>query len=64
MLDAVGREWSHRAIVHQATGMIAMQSNADFTAALAWLRAQTYNHDVSLDVVAQAVLDGDMKFTP
>jgi hypothetical protein len=61
--------WSHRAVVHQATGMVAAQLDVALADALARLRARAFAldrsiYDVSTDVVArrlrftQAEMDG------
>ena len=49
-------EWAHRAVVHQATGMVAAQTGADLAEALARLRARAFGggqsiYDVAFDVV-------------
>ncbi|WP_242882275.1 ANTAR domain-containing protein [Actinomadura litoris] len=53
-----------RAEVYQATGMVAVQLNADLDEALSRLRAHAFSTGVSLAEIAQQVLDRVLRFTP
>jgi hypothetical protein len=50
-----------RSVVHQASGMVAVQLDIPVTDALARLRAHAYSEDVSIDEVARAVVARDLR---
>jgi ANTAR domain len=52
----------HRAVVHQATGMVAVQINADVAEALVRLRAHAFAADRPIREVAEAVVTGELRF--
>jgi hypothetical protein len=52
----------HRAVVHQATGMIAVQIDADVDEALVRLRAHAFSADRPIQEVAQDVVAGQLRF--
>lgn len=52
--------WAHRAVVHQATGMIAVQLDSSLDDAIARLRSEAFAgrrslYDLARDVVARRV---------
>ena len=51
-----------RAVVHQATGMIAAQLNVEVTEALVRLRAKAFATDRAIDRVAREVVAGQRRF--
>ena len=55
-------DWSTRAVVHQATGMVAVQLHIRPDDALVVLRAHAYGDGTSLVDVAAAVVDRDLTF--
>jgi hypothetical protein len=55
---------SDRAIVHQATGMIAVQLGCDLGSALARLRAYAVTSDLHLDETAGEVVAQRLRFEP
>ena len=52
----------HRAVVHQATGMIAVQINAEVDEALVRLRAHSFAADRPIREVAEDVVTGQLRF--
>ncbi len=52
----------HRAVVHQATGMIAVQIDADVDEALVRLRAHSFATDRPIREVAEDVVAGQLRF--
>ncbi len=52
----------HRAVVHQATGMIAVQIGADVDEALVRLRAHSFAADRPIRDVAEDVVTGHLRF--
>jgi hypothetical protein len=52
----------HRAVVHQATGMIAVQINAHVDEALVRLRAHSFASDRPIREVAEEVVTGQLRF--
>jgi ANTAR domain/GAF domain len=52
----------HRAVVHQATGMIAAQIDSDVEEALVRLRAHSFATDRPIRDVAEAVVAGELRF--
>ena len=52
----------HRAVVHQATGMIAVQIEADVEEALVRLRAHAFAADRPIREVADDVVTGQLRF--
>jgi len=52
----------HRARVHQATGMVAVQLSVDVAAALSRLRAFAWSNDRSIDAVAADVVARRLRF--
>lgn len=55
-------DWSTRAVVHQATGMVAAQLRVGPTDALVLLRARTYALGSTLAEVAVAVVEREIRF--
>jgi hypothetical protein len=55
--------WSHRAVVHQATGMVAVQLGLQLADALARLRARAYVLDTSLYDIASDVVERRLRLT-
>lgn len=49
-----------RAVVHQATGMVSVQTGLDLPAALVLLRARAYTLDMTVAEVARGVVDGTL----
>ncbi|HET8684160.1 MAG TPA: GAF and ANTAR domain-containing protein [Micromonosporaceae bacterium] len=54
----------HRAVVHQATGMVLVQLGCGVDAAFARLRAYAYAHDMRLGDVARDVVERRLRFDP
>jgi hypothetical protein len=52
----------HRAVVHQATGMIAVQINGEVDEALVRLRAHAFSADRPIREVAEDVVAGQLRF--
>jgi hypothetical protein len=52
----------HRAVVHQATGMIAVQIDGDVEEALVRLRAHSFAADRPIREVAEDVVTGQLRF--
>jgi hypothetical protein len=52
----------HRAVVHQATGMIAVQINGDVDEALVRLRAYAFSADRPIREIAEDVVTGQLRF--
>ena len=52
----------HRAVVHQATGMVAMQLECPVRDAFTRLRAAAYTENVDIDVIARQVVDRLRRF--
>jgi hypothetical protein len=52
----------HHAVVHQATGMIAVQIDADVDEALVRLRARAFSADRPIQDVAEEVVTGQLRF--
>ena len=50
-----------RSVVHQASGMVAVQLDIPVADALARLRAHAYSEDASIDDVARAVVDRELR---
>jgi hypothetical protein len=55
---------SARAVVHQASGMIAVQLGGSIRDALVSLRAHAYAQDQPIDVVAALVVNRHLRFEP
>ena len=55
--------WAHRAVVHQATGMVAAQLDVGLANALAQLRLRAVTLDRSLYEVSADVIDRRLRFT-
>jgi len=53
---------AHRAVVHQATGMISVQAGVSVSDALAILQAHAFAHDLAIGDVAEAVIDRTLRF--
>lgn len=53
---------AYRAVVHQATGMISVQSETSVDDSLALLRAHSFAHDRSIDEVADDVVARRLRF--
>ncbi|GAB4085430.1 GAF domain-containing protein [Myceligenerans cantabricum] len=73
LADAVGAsllggteslDWSERARIHQATGMVVAQLRIHPDDALAVIRAHAFSRSTSLLAVAQDVLDRQVTFSP
>ena len=56
-------EWSHRAVVHQATGMVSAQLDVPLDDALARLRAMAYALERPLYELAVDVVDRQVRLT-
>ncbi|GAA4404380.1 GAF domain-containing protein [Fodinibacter luteus] len=56
-------EWSDRALVHQATGMVVAQLGLPVADALALIRAHAYAHDHSVGETAREVVDHELTFS-
>jgi hypothetical protein len=54
----------HRAVVHQATGMVAMQLGCPARDAFARLRARAFVDGVGVDEVAKQVVERTLRFEP
>jgi AmiR/NasT family two-component response regulator len=54
--------WDSRAKIHQATGMVMAQLQITGGDAMALLRAHAYAGEMTLDDVAQRVLDKSLEF--
>ncbi|MEU2873985.1 ANTAR domain-containing protein [Streptomyces olivoreticuli] len=59
--ESVGAQL-HRAVVHQASGMISVQARVTVAQALVLLRAHSYRHEVSLLWVAEEVVKRRLHF--
>jgi hypothetical protein len=55
--------WTARAEIHQATGIVVAQLGVLPADALALLRAHAFAHNVSMDAIAQEVLQRRLDFT-
>ena len=55
--------FSHRAVVHQATGMVSAQLTIPVQEAFLRLRARAYSTDRTLEEVARDVVDRRLRFT-
>jgi hypothetical protein len=53
---------AHRAVVHQATGMITVQAGVALDDALAMLRAYAFAYDRAIGEVAEAVINRTLRF--
>lgn len=60
--DELRKPGSERLVVHQATGMVAAQTNTDVASALAQLRAHAYANNQSLVDVARLVVARTLSF--
>lgn len=60
--DRLEEVLSHRATVHQATGMVAAQLDTSVGMALGRLRAHAWAHGLTIDAVAEAVVNGRLRF--
>lgn len=58
--DELGGAGSERIVVHQATGMVAVQAGLDMSGALRLLREHASGRQRSLHDVARAVVDGQL----
>jgi len=56
--DVIG----HRAVVHQATGLIAVQAKVSLAAALSLLRAASFSAGRSMEAVGRDVVDRALRF--
>lgn len=54
--------WSDRAVVHQATGMVAVQASVTVDDAVTLLRAYAFSTDRPLNDVAGDVVRGELRF--
>ena len=52
----------HRAVVHQATGMVGAQLDVTMAVGLALLRARAFADDRALDKVAADVVEHRLRF--
>ncbi|WP_406278997.1 ANTAR domain-containing protein [Embleya sp. NBC_00896] len=62
--DAESPTHLHRAVVHQAGGMISVQASVSVEQALVLLRAHAYRHDRPLLEVAEDVVRRRLRFAP
>jgi hypothetical protein len=53
--------WSHHAVVHQATGVVAAQLSTKLADALARIRAHAFAEDLSIYTVAADVVSGRLR---
>ena len=53
---------SHRAVVHQATGMVSAQVSVSVSSALTMLRAYAFAEDRPISEVAAEVVDRRLRF--
>lgn len=53
-----------RAVVHQATGMVAMQVDCSMQDAFVRLRARAFADGIALDDLARQVVEGQIRFEP
>jgi len=53
---------AHRAVVHQATGMISVQADVSIDDSLAMLQAYAFAHDRAIAAVAEAVIRRTLRF--
>jgi ANTAR domain len=56
--------WAHRALVHQAAGMVAAQLDCGLPEAMARLRSRAFGSDRSLYEVATEVVTRRLRFRP
>lgn len=56
--------WPHRAVVHQATGMVATHLGVTLVIALARLRAYAFGESVALEDVARDVVQHRLRLDP
>lgn len=56
--------WAHRAVVHQATGMVAAQLDIRLADALATLRAHAFSEQLSLYALSRDVIERRVRFSP
>jgi len=56
----LGGEWSHRAAVHQATGLVAAQLDTKLADALARIRAHAFAEARTIYSVAAAIVSGEL----
>lgn len=61
--DVESLDWSERARLHQATGMVLAQLRVPPDDALAVIRAHAFSHSMSLLSVAEAVLERHLTFS-
>ncbi|VTR77658.1 GAF and ANTAR domain-containing protein [Cellulomonas hominis] len=59
-----GASWDERSVIHQAVGMVMAQLAVPADDALALLRAHAFALDLTLPVVANQVLDRELRFQP
>jgi GAF domain-containing protein len=62
--DGLVGEPELRLVVHQATGMVAAQLEVDVNQALTRLRARAFADGVSVNTVAAAVVNRELRFAP
>lgn len=60
----VATGWPNRAVIHQATGMLAAQLEMSLPAALARLRAYAWTEEQLLEDVARDVMEGRLRLEP
>ena len=57
----LGGEWTHRAAVHQATGLVAAQLDTKLADALARIRAFAFTQDRTIYSVAADIVSGGLR---
>jgi len=60
----LGGEWSHRAAVHQATGLLAAQLGTKLIDALARIRAHAFTEGRSIYDVSAEIVSGRLRLEP
>jgi hypothetical protein len=55
--------WTHRSKIHQATGMVVAQAGVRPEDAMALLRGQAFARGISLELIAQGIIDRKVNFT-
>jgi hypothetical protein len=57
-------DWAHRAVVHQATGMVAAQQSTKLADALSRIRARAFASESSIYTVAAEIVSGGLRLEP
>jgi hypothetical protein len=58
LVSGLAGEWAHRAVVHQATGLVVAQLDTKLVDALARIRADAFTKDQSIYDVAAEIVSG------